>query len=208
MREKPPVDSPMAEAVAHLERADAVMRRLIRKFGPCTMNRRRPHFESLVQTIVGQQLSGKAADMLYGRLKTLCGSRRLNVASFDKFTDADLRRAGLSWAKVRSLRDLVRKIESGSLNLKKFARSSDDEVAAALMQVKGIGPWSAHMFLMFVLHRPDVFAGSDLGIRNALQRLYGQRRRRPNFDAVSDRWRPYRSIACWYLWRSLENREG
>jgi DNA-3-methyladenine glycosylase II len=206
MRKKSTPDSSPAEAIAHLGRADPVMRRLIRKFGSCTMHRRRPRFESLVQTIIGQQLSGKAADTIYGRVRALCGGGRLTVKSLSGVSDAGLRQAGMSQAKVRSLRDLMQKVENKSLNLSRLSRLSDDEVMSALMEVKGIGPWSAQMFLMFVLHRPDVFAGSDLGIRNAVQRLYSKGSRVPDAEALSERWRPYRTIACWYLWRSLENR--
>jgi DNA-3-methyladenine glycosylase II len=169
---------------------------------------RSDHYGALVRTIVGQQLSVSAARAIYGRLTEQFGGRPPTPAEILAADPEAMRAAaGLSRAKVGFLRSLAEHVIGGELELEKMDALSDEEVMAALVAVKGLGPWSADMFLMFHLERPDVVAVGDLGIRRAIERLYG-------LDALPDAatvqriaepWRPYRTLACRYLWRSLAN---
>jgi DNA-3-methyladenine glycosylase II len=191
-----------------LLRRDPVIAALIRRHGPCGLAaaQRTDHFSALVRAIVFQQLSTKAAATIYRRLVALMPDSVPAPACFTELTDDQLRAAGISRQKAVYLRDLCARVNSGALDLDSLERSSDEEVIAALTQVKGIGRWSAEMFLMFRLHRPDVLPVSDQGIVNAMKKAY--RLRKPTADRIrriGEAWRPYRSIACWYLWRSLDN---
>jgi DNA-3-methyladenine glycosylase II len=169
---------------------------------------RSDHYGALVRTIVGQQLSVSAARAIYGRLTEQFGGRPPTPAEILAADPEAMRAAaGLSRAKVGFLRSLAEHVIGGELELEKMDALSDEEVTAALVAVKGLGPWSADMFLMFHLERPDVVAVGDLGIRRAIERVYG-------LDALPDAatvqriaepWRPYRTLACRYLWRSLAN---
>ncbi len=152
-------------------------------------------FSALVRTITAQQISTKAAATIHGRLVAL--------------TDEQLRQAGLSRQKSAYLRDLGAKVTSGELPVHSLHELTDDEVIQAIVKVKGLGRWSAEMFLMFRLRRPDVLPVDDLGIVTAIQRLY-KLRKKPEADRIlkiGEAWRPYRTVACWYLWRSLENKK-
>jgi DNA-3-methyladenine glycosylase II len=163
-------------------------------------------FPALVRTITSQQISTKAAATIHGRLVALM-PRGVTPRAMLALTDEQLRAAGLSRQKTAYLRDLAAKVESGELPGHTLHELADDEVIEAIVKVKGLGRWSAEMFLMFRLHRPDVLPVDDLGIVNAMQRLYGLRKR-PKADRmrkIAEPWRPYRTVACWYLWRSLEN---
>jgi DNA-3-methyladenine glycosylase II len=163
-------------------------------------------FPALVRTITAQQISTKAAATIHGRLVALMADGVVPLALL-ALTDEQLRGAGLSRQKSAYLRDLATKVESGELPVHALHELSDDEVIDAIVKVKGLGRWSAEMFLMFRLRRPDVLPVDDLGIVNAIQRLYGLRKR-PKPDRIrkiAEAWRPFRTVACWYLWRSLEN---
>jgi DNA-3-methyladenine glycosylase II len=163
-------------------------------------------FPALVRTITAQQISTKAAATIHGRLVALM-PRGVTPRAMLKLTDDQLRSAGLSRQKMAYLRDLAAKVESGELPAHSLGDLDDEQVIEAIVKVKGLGRWSAEMFLMFRLHRPDVLPVDDLGIVNAMQRLYGLRQR-PKPDRmrkIAEAWRPYRTVACWYLWRSLEN---
>jgi DNA-3-methyladenine glycosylase II len=182
---------------------------LIRQYGPCGLAQaqRADHFSALVRAIAGQQLSTKAAATIYSRLLTLMPQGHPTPAELAALSDEQLRSVGMSRQKSASLRDLSEKVLSGLVNLDALPEMSDDEVIASLVRVKGIGRWSAEMFLMFRLHRPDVLPVGDLGIVNAVQRVY-RLRKRPTPERIlklGEAWRPYRSIASWYLWRSLDN---
>jgi len=163
-------------------------------------------FPALVRTITSQQISTKAAATIHGRLVALMpgGVTPRALLALD---DEALRGAGLSRQKTAYLRDLAAKVTSGDLPVDALHELSDDEVIEAIVTVKGLGRWSAEMFLMFRLRRPDVLPVDDLGIVTAIQRLYGLRvRPKPDrIRKIGDAWRPYRTVACWYLWRSLEN---
>jgi DNA-3-methyladenine glycosylase II len=163
-------------------------------------------FPALVRTITSQQISTKAAATIHGRLVALVPAG-VTPASIAALTDEQMRQAGLSRQKTAYLRDLAAKVASGELPVASLHELSDEEVIAAIVKVKGLGRWSAEMFLMFRLRRPDVLPVDDLGIVTAIRRLYGLRKK-PKADRIrkiGDAWRPYRTVACWYLWRSLEN---
>ena len=164
-------------------------------------------FSALVRTIVGQQLSTKAAATIHRRLLELLPDGIATPEALDALTDAQLRQVGMSRQKSSYVRDLSAKAASGELHLDRLAEMTDDQVIEALTKVKGLGRWSAEMFLMFRLRRPDVLPVDDLGIVNAIHRLY-KLRKRPDAKRIrrlGEAWRPYRTVACWYLWRSLEN---
>lgn len=194
------------QAIAFLRRKDRKLAAVIKRVGPLNYRSQRTGFAALVKIIVGQQLSGTVAEAIYRKLCRLAGGRRVTMAAIRKLDDAALRSAGLSNAKVCAVRDLIDKIDSGQLTIRNFNRMTDEEIAEALTQVKGLGPWSAQMYLMFVLQRPDVFAAGDLGIQKAVSKLYGLDRKTDDLESFGDRWKPYRTIACWYLWASLDNR--
>lgn len=191
-----------------LARRDPVLRDLIRRHGPCGLADRQHSdpFLALTHAIISQQLSTKAAATIAGRFDLLFGGRP-TPAAVAAIPDAELRSVGLSTQKLRYMRDLAEKIETGVVDLDRLDDMSDEQVIEALTLVKGIGRWTAEMFLMFRLHRPDVLPTDDLGIVNAVKRAY-QLRSRPTprrLLRLGESWRPYRSVACWYLWASLGN---
>jgi DNA-3-methyladenine glycosylase II len=201
-------------ALAHLREADPVLARLLQEYGPPAMTRdaSRPgpddHYGALLRAIVGQQLSTFAARAIYGRLVERFGGRTPTPQELLDDDPEQMRPAvGLSRAKVASLRSLAEHVLSGELELERIAELPDDELIAELVAVKGIGVWTAHMYLMFQLERPDVLAVGDLGIRRAIERAYGLPAM-PDADeltALAEPWRPYRSAACRLLWHSLRN---
>lgn len=202
----------MVDPVAALRRADPVLRELIDSIGPDGLGdpragRPADHYGALVRSIVGQQLSTKAARAIYGRLTERYGGRTPTPAEVLADDPDELRAsAGLSHAKVRYLRSLAEHVQNGSLELERLDELPDEEVIAELTAVKGLGVWSAHMFLMFHLQRPDVLPVGDLGIRNAVKRLYGldEPPGPAELSEIAEPWRPYRTLACRYLWRSLD----
>jgi DNA-3-methyladenine glycosylase II len=194
-----------------LARRDPVIAALIRTHGACGLARAQhtDPFHALVQAIISQQLSTAAARTIGKRLRDLYDGR-LTAAAIAATSDPKLRAVGLSPQKVRYMRDLCAKVQDGELALASLDSLPDDAVVEALTQVKGIGRWTAEMFLMFRLHRPDVLPIGDLGIVNAVRKQYGLRKT-PTPDRlmkIGEAWRPYRSVACWYLWASLGNPPG
>ena len=196
-----------AEAVAHLQQADPVMGHIIARCGPCTL---KPHrLELLVmlcRSIVYQQLSGKAAGTIMMRFLGLYAPAPLTPEALLHTTDDTLRGIGLSRQKIAYLKDLATKVQEGTLQLARLPMHSDAEVMHQLMGIKGIGRWTAEMFLIFALGRLDVFPVDDLGIRKAMQRAYGYKRLPApvTMHRHARKWIPYRTIATWYLWRSLD----
>ncbi|MGH9257921.1 MAG: DNA-3-methyladenine glycosylase family protein [Vicinamibacterales bacterium] len=191
-----------------LARRDPVIRDLMRRYGPCGLAEAQhtDPFRALIHSIISQQLSTRAAATIEGRFRALFDGVPM-PAQVAVTPDAQLRAVGLSGQKVGYLRDLCRRVEDGSLPLTALDGMSDDEVIMTLTQVKGIGRWTAEMFLMFRLHRPDVLPVDDLGIVKAVQRAY-RLRTLPSpkrLTRLGESWRPYRSVACWYLWASLDN---
>jgi DNA-3-methyladenine glycosylase II len=196
-------------AVEALRKADPVLRGLIDEVGPIGdffAGRPTDHYGVLVRSIVGQQLSTRSAGAIYGRLLERFGGRPPTAEEVLADDPDELRTAvGLSHAKVRYLRSLAEHVLDGSLQLDKLADLPDDEVIDALTAVSGIGPWSAQLFLMLHLRRPDVLASGDLGIRRAVMIRYGLPKlpTPAEVDAIGEKWRPYRTLASMYLWRSL-----
>jgi DNA-3-methyladenine glycosylase II len=198
---------------AHLHRADPVLARLIDDGGPLPLghdSRGRPEelYGALVRTIAGQQLSVKAARAIWNRLIARFDGRTPTPEQILADDPDELRvAAGFSHAKVRYLRSLAEHVVRGELRLDRLADLPDEEVMRELTAVKGIGEWSAHMYLMFTLHRPDVLAVGDLGIRNAVRDAYGLDAlpKPAELEQLAEPWRPYRTRACLYLWRSLDN---
>jgi DNA-3-methyladenine glycosylase II len=193
----------------HLMRRDPRLGTLIKKVGRCRLSdsRKESPFGALVRAILSQQLSGKAADTIEGRVVTLVGGRQgLSPAALLAADPVALRAAGVSWPKISYLRDLAERVHDGRLDLDGLERQHDDAVITAITEVKGLGRWSAEMFLMFRLNRPDVFPVADLGIVKGVQKLLGMKRRpKPRtMLRAAEAWRPYRSVAAWYLWRILE----
>ena len=202
----PPLDYAKARRV--LARRDPVMRDLMRAHGPCRLGDRQHSdpFKALVRAIVGQQLSTKAAATIFRRFEGLF-ERFPRPADVRRVSDEQLRSVGLSGQKVAYLRDLCARVEDERLRPDDLDHLHDDAVVEVLTQVKGIGRWTAEMFLIFRLQRPDVLPVGDLGIVTAVQRVY-KLRTPPSPDRlrrIGDAWRPYRSVACWYLWASLDN---
>jgi DNA-3-methyladenine glycosylase II len=200
-----------ARARRTLVRRDPVIAALIRTHGPCGLARAQhtDPFHALVQAIISQQLSTAAARTIGQRLRGLYDGR-MTAAAIAATPDLALRAVGLSPQKVGYMRDLCAKVDSGALALASLDTLSDDAVIEALTQVKGIGRWTAEMFLMFRLHRPDVLPVGDLGIVKAIQKQY-RLRKTPSPDRlvkIGEAWRPYRSVACWYLWASLGSPPG
>jgi DNA-3-methyladenine glycosylase II len=198
-----------ARAQRLLRRRDPILADLIRKHGRCGLAaaQRTDHFSALVRAIVGQQLSTKAAATIYRRFVELLPGQQVSAASIACATDDELRAVGLSRQKSAYLRDLCARVADGRLQLDALDRMTDEEVITALSQVKGIGRWTAEMFLIFRLHRPDVLPVGDLGIVNAVKKVY-RLRKKPTPERIvkiGEAWRPYRSVASWYLWRSLDN---
>jgi DNA-3-methyladenine glycosylase II len=199
---------------AHLRRADPVLARLIDDYGgalplePDSRGRPADAYGALVRGITGQQLSVRAAASIWARFLERYGGVTPTPQQILADDPEELRvAAGFSHAKVRYLRSLAERIVSGELDLERLRDLPDDEVIRELTAVKGIGEWTAHMFLMFTLHRPDVLATGDLGVRNAAMRAYGlDALPTPQaLTALGEPWRPYRTRACLYLWRSLRN---
>src|SRR5437762_820138 len=192
-----------------LMRRDPVLAGAIKQIGVCGMadRQRKDHLSALVGSIVSQQLSTKAAATIFGRFAALFPDGKITTAeAIDALDDATLRGVGLSGQKVGYLRDLCARIRDGRLNLDELEQLPDEAVIERLTAVKGFGRWTAEMFLMFRLHRPDVLPVGDLGILNAIQRLY-KLRKRPDAKKIlqlGEAWRPYRSVACWYLWQTLK----
>jgi DNA-3-methyladenine glycosylase II len=217
----------MRKAVAHLKKSDPVLGKIIERIGPCRMQFGPPEFHSLAEAIIYQQLNGKAAETIFNRFAALAGEP-LTPEGILKLNDAQMRGVGLSKQKSSYLKDLAAKTASGLLDFTRLHELSDEEVIEHLTQVKGIGVWTAQMFLMFSLKRENVLPTGDFGVRMAMFRHYldvprtkaSKRRaaagngRKPKIklptpeqmEKIAERWKPYRSVACWYLWKSLDTK--
>ena len=197
----------MRKAIIHLKKADPVLGSIIDRVGACRIEYRDPGFETLVRSIVYQQLSGKVASVIFNRLAALLPGGEITPEAILKLTPARMRRAGLSKQKTAYIRDLARKTARGKVIFKALPSLADHEVIEHLTQVKGIGVWTAHMFLIFALQRKDVLPTGDLGVRTAIRKAYGldDLPHPTQMEEIAACWRPYCSVASWYLWRSLEN---
>ena len=195
----------MRKAVNHLKKNDPVLRAIIERVGPCRMEFGPAEFSSLAEAIVYQQLNGKAAVTIFRRFAELAGNP-LTPEGILKLNDEQLRSVGLSKQKSAYLKDLAAKTAAGLLNFAQLPDLSDDEVIKHLTQVKGIGVWTAHMFLIFSLRRPDVLPTGDYGVQMAIKKHYKKRKlpKPKDMEKIAKLWAPYRSVACWYMWRSLD----
>jgi DNA-3-methyladenine glycosylase II len=194
------------EAIRHLRRSDPVMREVIKKAGPFTMRPHRNRFRALVFSILSQQISTKAAASIRGRLITHLKPEPISPHSIAGMTPEKLRSLGVSSQKAAYLLDLADHVERRELRLDRISRMPDEGVIEALVRVKGIGVWTAQMFLIFSLGRLDVFPHDDLGVRAAIRNLYGLEElpSKEISHRIATPWRPYASVASWYCWRSLE----
>ena len=196
----------VGQALRHLRRVDPVMRNVIRRAGAFRLKPRRDRFYSLVSSILSQQISGKAAASIRARLEDYVAPEKISAEALRRIKPDQLRRIGVSSQKAAYLLDLANRVQAGELKLDRMARLSDEQVIEALVQVKGIGVWTAQMFLIFSLGRMDVFPHDDLGVRAAIRNLYGldELPDKETSHRIATPWRPYASVASWYCWRSLE----
>lgn len=200
----------MLHATNHLKASDPVLAAIIERCGPCDITYLEPNFSTLVRSIGNQQISGKAARSILGRLRDACGGEFTPEAIL-KLTPQQMRKCGFSAQKTAYIRDLARLSKAGKVNYAGMHSMSDEEVIATLTQVKGVGVWTAQMFLMFALKRENVLPVGDLGFRAAIKKAYKTRGTKKDpypktrqIEKLAKRWHPYCSIATWYLWRSLE----
>jgi DNA-3-methyladenine glycosylase II len=194
-----------AKARRHLARRDPVLKRLIAAVGPCTMRVDPNGFVVLARSIVSQQISSKAAASISAKLHDALLPHGISVAGVLAASNETLRSAGLSAGKARALVDLAAKAQSGSVLFDKLPELEDEQVIEQLLPVHGIGRWTAEMFLIFCLGRLDVLPAADLGLRSGIQRQY-QLEKPPDriiLEELTDPWRPYRTVATWYIWRSF-----
>jgi DNA-3-methyladenine glycosylase II len=195
----------MRKALLHLKNSDPVMRAIIERIGPCKLQFGEPVFHSLAEAIVYQQLNGKAAVTIFKRFAALAGDP-LTPEGILKLTPEKMRAVGLSKQKTSYLFDMAERAHRGELDFSRLPTMSDDEVIKHLTQVKGVGVWTAHMFLMFTLRRPNILPTGDYGVRTAIMKHYKKRKLpKPELmERIAKPWAPYRSVACWYLWQSLD----
>jgi DNA-3-methyladenine glycosylase II len=195
----------MRKAVNHLKKSDPVLRAIIERAGPCRMEFGVPEFSSVAEAIVYQQLNGKAAVTIFNRFAALAGDP-LTPEGILKLSDEQLRSVGLSKQKSAYLKDLSAKTAAGLLDFARLPALSDEEVIQHLTQVKGVGVWTAHMFLMFSLRRPNVLPTGDYGVQMAIKKHYKKRKlpKPKDMEKIAKAWELYRSVACWYMWRSLD----
>lgn len=195
----------MRKALNHLKKSDPVLRAIIERVGPCRMGYSSPEFCSLAEAILYQQLNGKAAATIHKRFVALAGDPPTPEGIL-KLSDEQLRSVGLSKQKSAYLKDLAAKTAAGRLDFSTLPDLSDEEVIKHLTQVKGIGVWTAHMFLMFSLRRPNILPTGDYGVQAAIKLHYKKRNlpKPKHMEKIARAWEPYRSIACWYMWRSLD----
>ncbi|MBV9266750.1 MAG: DNA-3-methyladenine glycosylase 2 family protein [Acidobacteriaceae bacterium] len=199
----------MIAATTHLRNADPVLANIIERVGPYNLVAREPSFETLARSITFQQLNGKAAGTIFARLKKAAG-RRFTATAFLKLTAEELRGCGLSRQKIASLTDLAERVARREINFRRLPDLPDEKIIETLCQVRGVGVWTVQMFLMFALERPDVMPLTDFGIRNAVRKAYGlaDMPKPAELAMLAEKWRPYCSIASWYLWRSLDAQVG
>ncbi len=197
----------MKKAIDHLRTADPVMASIIERVGPYKIEYREPIFQTLVRSIVYQQLHGKAASTIFGRLKDAAKADPLTPESILKLRPVRMRALGLSPQKLKYIRELARLTRKGEVDFARCVALEDAAVIDHLTRVKGVGVWTVHMFLIFALRRPDVLPTGDLGVRAAIKKAYGlaDLPKPAEMEQIAAAWRPYCSVASWYLWRSLDN---
>lgn len=193
-------------AIAFIQSVDPQLATVMSEVGPCLLKPEGGSFAILARSILSQQISVAAARTIRRRLQALMPNRRLTANAVLDLTEDELAAVGVSNQKRRYLLDLASKVAEGEVSFRRIAKMPDEDVIECLIQVKGIGRWTAQMFLLFGLGRPDVFAPDDLGIRNAMIKIYGlDSHDKAPMEAIASNWSPYRSVASWYLWRSLDS---
>ena len=201
------IQLPMRKALNHLKKADPVIASIIERVGPYKIQYRDPVFQTLVRSIVYQQLHGKAAATIFGRLAAAAQAEPITPESILRLRPQKMRALGLSTQKMTYIRELARLTRKGEVDFKRCLTLEDAAVVEHLTRVKGIGVWTVHMFLIFALRRPDVLPTGDLGIRAAIKKAYNlpELPKPVEMEQLAAAWRPYSSVATWYLWRSLDN---
>jgi DNA-3-methyladenine glycosylase II len=196
----------MKKAITHLKKSDAVLAAIIERAGAYKIHYADPGFETLVRSIVSQQLNGRAADTIFARLQAAAKVDPMTPESILKLRPAKMRSLGLSGQKMTYIRELARMTRDGEVDFEQCGTLDDGAVVEHLTRVKGVGVWTVHMFLMFALRRHDVLPTGDFGIRMAMKKAYGLEDlpKPAEMEKIAAAWRPYSSVACWYLWRSLE----
>ncbi len=203
-------ETTVLDAAQHLSTRDPLLKSVIEKYGPCTIRPHTDYYQELVDSIVSQQLSVKAAAAIEGRFRDMFGGQFPSPQQILTKTPDDLRAIGFSYAKGNYVRDLAQHIIDGEVQFDKFDALSNEEIISELTAVKGIGEWTAHMFLMFCMGRSDVLPVGDLGIKNGIKKLYSLDEA-PSPEQIkaiarNNQWQPYESVACWYIWASLDNK--
>ena len=200
----------LAKAIEHLKGTDPLLKPVIEQAGPCTIEPHDNYYRELVESIIGQQLSVKAAAAIRRRFLELFDSAFPEPAAILEKPPEELRAAGLSWAKVKYIQDLAQHVIGGKVKFDRFDALSNDEIITELTAVKGIGEWTAHMFLMFLVGRLDILPVGDLGIKNGVRVLSGLKKQPSPAEIVKIarkyHWHPYESVACWYIWALLDNK--
>jgi DNA-3-methyladenine glycosylase II len=199
----------MKRALVHLKKSDPVLAAIIDRAGAYKIQYRDPGFEALVRSIVYQQLNGNAAGTIFARLQSAAKADPLTPESILKLRPARMRKLGLSMQKMTYIRELARMTRDGEVNFEQCSELADDAIVEHLTRVKGVGAWTVHMYLMFALRRHNVLPTGDFGIRMAMKKAYGleEMPKPAEMEKIAAPWRPYSSVACWYMWRSLELKE-
>jgi DNA-3-methyladenine glycosylase II len=189
----------------HLARVDPALGAVIERVGPCTLKPGRDCFGSLCKAIISQQISGVVAAAISNRFKKLFPRSRPAAGRLLTLSDEQLRSVGLSRQKLSYLRDLAAHFAGAKVPTRRFAKMSDDEIIQSLIPIKGIGRWTAEMFLIFVLNRPDLLPVDDLGVRKGFQKVYGLRTepKAAKMIQIAEKWRPWRTVGSWYMWRGM-----
>jgi len=193
-------------ALRHFKKVDPILYDVAVRIELGEHRKPEDYFIDLVESIISQQLSGKAADTIFGRFKKLFKNEQITAAKLLEIPDEEIRKAGISYSKIKYIREIAKEIVENKLDLNKLEKLSDEEVIEELIKLKGVGTWTAEMFLMFTLGRPDIFSTGDLGLQNAMIKLY-KLTSKPSKDKlleISAKWSPHRTIASRILWRSLE----
>lgn len=196
----------MREAILHLKKSDPVIAAIIARVGKYAIEFREPEFQTLVRSIVYQQLNGKAAATILGRLLAALPDARLTPEAILALEPEQMRAVGLSKQKTAYIRDLAERTRAGELDFTRLPDMTDEEVIETLTRVKGVGVWTAHMFLIFALRRPNILPTGDLGVRSAIRKAYRMRElpKPARIEKLAKRWHPYCSVVAWYLWRSVD----
>lgn len=194
------------KALKHFKKTDPLLYQAALRLDSFEIEHSNDYFVSLCREIVGQQLSGKVASVIFERFINLFPKRKITATYLSKIPDQTIRDIGCAWSKVKYLKDLASKVNNKTLDLKNIDTKTNETVVEELLQVKGIGPWTTEMFLMFALGREDIFSPGDLGLKNAMKKLYKTELTNQEIVEISKKWSPYRTYACMILWQSLDNK--